>query len=150
MPSSSSPSATWSTATSSSLYVHRREVPQSTRASRSPYRATARSKFAPIVSPMRGTSAVAEAYEGRGLLSTEDLPEPDDVVGARGPSSPLRIAGARPLVQHIRRNRRTTTAEPAAGPVVGGRGAGQRGAVGTACSAGSRAATSSSTDSGAS
>jgi hypothetical protein len=51
-----SPRANSSTAAPNSAYVHRRPLATSTNASRSPYAATVRRRFAPIVSPSNETS----------------------------------------------------------------------------------------------
>ena len=56
IPRFSNPTATASTSRLSSAYVHRRPEGRSTRASRSPWAATVRSKLSPIVSPSIGAS----------------------------------------------------------------------------------------------
>ena len=61
IPVASSPRATSFTAASSSAYVQRRPVATSTSASRSAYRAAARSRFSPIVSPSSGTAETPDA-----------------------------------------------------------------------------------------
>ncbi|GAB2938427.1 hypothetical protein GCM10027203_44750 [Nonomuraea fastidiosa] len=82
MPRASRPSATSFTAASNSAYVHRRPVAISTSASLSGCRATVRSRFAPIVSPSRGTSETPDAYE------SSESPMPEASVSGGGRASP--------------------------------------------------------------
>src|SRR4029079_8948920 len=76
----------------------RRPAATSTRASRSPYRATVRSKFSPIVSPSSGSPETPELYES--------LIWPASSISARRPRFLLTwrpVARAVRVVDHVHR-----------------------------------------------